>query len=65
MLKVVRVAPVFKGGAHDKLVNYRPISILPSLSKIVERLMCNRLLSFNNKYNLSLTVSLGSQESEY
>ena len=25
MLKVARVVPVFKGGAHDKLVNYRPI----------------------------------------
>ena len=31
MLKVTRVVPVFKGGAYDKLVNYRPISILPSL----------------------------------
>ena len=52
MVKVARVILVFKEEAHDKLVNYRPISILPSLSKIFERLMYNRLLSFINKYNI-------------
>ena len=29
MLKVARMVSVFKGGANDKIVHYRPISILP------------------------------------
>ena len=36
----------FKKGSTDQLTNYRPISLLPSLSKVLERIICNRLLSF-------------------
>ena len=34
------------------LINYRPISILPALSKIIERIMHIRLVSFFNKYKI-------------
>ena len=46
-------------GAHDKQVNYRSISILPSLSKIFERLMYNQLLSLINKYNILFDCQFG------
>ena len=36
-LKIARVVPVFKGGDDDDVNNYRPISILPTLSKILDR----------------------------
>ena len=39
LLKNTRVVPIFKGGSPDDLMNYRPISILPSLSTIFERLI--------------------------
>ena len=51
-LKIARVVPIFKGGDHSKLVNYRPISILPCISKIIERLMYVRLYSYLSKYSL-------------
>ena len=51
-LKIARVVPVFKGGDHSKSVNYRPISILPCISKILERLMYLRLYSYLLKYSL-------------
>jgi hypothetical protein len=51
-LKVARVVPIFKGGDPTKLINYRPVSILPSISKLLERLMYNRIMSFTNKYSL-------------
>ena len=35
--KSAKVIPVYKSGAKDELTNYRPISILPCLSKIYER----------------------------
>ncbi len=51
-LKIARVTPIFKAGDKTQLVNYRPISILPALSKIFERLMYNRLSAFLDKYNI-------------
>ena len=42
-LKIARVTPVFKGGDDKELGNYRPISVLPCFSKILERIMYNRL----------------------
>ena len=45
-LKLAKVVPVYKKGPTDQLTNYRPISLLPSLSKVFERIIRNRLLSF-------------------
>ena len=36
-LTMVRIIPAYKSGAKDSFANYRPISILPALSKIFER----------------------------
>ena len=51
-LKLARVTPVFKKGDQKICSNYRPISSLPFLSKIYERLIANRILSFFNKHSL-------------
>ena len=42
-LKKADVSPVFKKGNHNDKTNYRPVSILPSLSKIYERLIYNQI----------------------
>ena len=49
--KVSRTCPVFKSGNPEELTNYRPISCLPVLSKIIEKIVFKRLYSFlaNNK----------------
>ena len=46
VLKVALVTPVFKKGDPDLLHNYRPISLLPAISKIVEKCMANRIAHF-------------------
>ena len=46
LLKVARVTPTFKSGDMENVDNYRPISSLPVLSKLFERLTLNRMLSF-------------------
>ena len=51
-LKTSKVIPIFKSGKRDKVVNYRPISILLLLSKVFEKLMYNRLVKFLNKNNI-------------
>ena len=42
-LKIAKVTPVFKTGDLKEISNYRPISVLPCFSKILERIMHNRL----------------------
>jgi hypothetical protein len=44
--KVARVTPVFKDGHPSQLGNYQPISVLSVVSKIFERAIQERLLSF-------------------
>ena len=44
-LKIAKVIPVFKSGEESCLNNYRPISILPTFSKVLERIMYNRLFT--------------------
>ena len=45
-LKFADVSPVFKNGDVTKKNNYRQISVLPSLSKVFERLLSKQFLPF-------------------
>ena len=43
LMKIAIVSPIFKTGDTADISNYRPISVLPCFSKILERVMYNRL----------------------
>ena len=51
-LKVAKVFPIHKSGSKSDPCNYRPISILPTLSKIFEKHVNKHLMAYMNKYNL-------------
>jgi len=51
-LKVAKVIPLFKGGDNTLLTNSRPVSVLQCFSKIFEKIMYDRLLSFIKEYDL-------------
>jgi exonuclease III len=61
-LKVAKVIPLFKSGDTLSLNNYRPVSILPVFSKILERLMYSRILKFINKHNILYKYQFGFRE---
>jgi len=42
-LKIARVIPIFKKGDKTNLNNYRPISLLPVLSKVLEKVLNKQL----------------------
>ena len=44
--KAAKVNPIYKSGNVDLVENYRPISILPTLSKLLERAVHDQLYSF-------------------
>ena len=47
--KTAKVIPIFKKGNRTIVSNYRPISLLPTMSKVLEKIMYNRVISFLNK----------------
>ena len=51
-MKIARVTPVFKSGDISLMTNYRPISVLPYFSKMLESIMCSRLYKYLTKSNL-------------
>ena len=51
-LKQAKVHPIFKGGDKSDPNNYRPISILPTVSKIFEKHINKHLMGYLNKYKL-------------
>ena len=63
VLKTAKVVPVFKKDSKLDYSNYRPISLLSNIEKILEKLMYNRLHTFLNNilsitYNLDLDNSI-------
>lgn len=51
-LKIGKVIPILKTNNTEAIDNYRPITILTIISKIIEKIMYNRLMKYLNKYNL-------------
>lgn len=51
-LKIAKVVPLYKGGDKHYCMNYRPISLLPSLSKIFEKIIHVQLYNYFSQNNL-------------
>ena len=51
-IKIAKVVPLFKSGEKDVFTNYRPISLLPQFSKILEKLCNERMDTFLNKHDI-------------
>ena len=50
--KEAKVKPLFKSGAKDDINNYRPISILPTVSKLIEKWVDSQFSVYLNNFNL-------------
>lgn len=51
-MKTAVVRPVYKKGPKIDYNNYRPISILPTFDKIIERYVSDKIISYLNKYDI-------------
>ena len=52
LMKKAKISPLFKKGDKQDIRNYRPIAVLSVFSKILEKIMYNRLLCFLKKFNI-------------
>ena len=57
--KTAEVIPLFKGGDREDLGNYRPISLLPAIGKLFEKLLASRIIKFFIKYELFSPAQFG------
>ena len=55
LLKLADVIPIHKKEETSLMKNYRPVSLLPVVSKLFERNMHNQILSYIDKYSYELT----------
>lgn len=61
-LKSAAILPLHKKGATDEIGNYRPISLLPSISKIFEKAIKSRVVNFLNKTKFFSSAQFGFRE---
>ena len=54
------ITPIFKSGNADNAANYRPISLLPIISKILEKIIANQLSAFLEKNIYYLKTNMAS-----
>ena len=58
-LKIAKVIPLYKGGESKLLVDYRPVSVLPVFSKLLERLMYERITEFIDENEVLYNLQFG------
>ena len=61
-MKLAKVIPIFKKSGSDEIMkNYRPVSLLPVLSKVLERIVYNRLFNYLMKHKIISASQYGFQ----
>ncbi len=61
-LRLWKISPIYKKGDPMLFTNYHPISVLPVLSKVIERLMYNRLMDYLKNNNILYQYQFGFRE---
>ena len=61
-LKIGKVIPIHKGGTIHDIGNFRPISVLSIFSKVFEKIVYTRLMSFLNTHDILSESQFGFRE---
>jgi hypothetical protein len=63
-LKIQVQRPIYKNGSKKNLDNYRPISLLSNINKIIEKFFAKKILTFLNKHNVITEKQFGFRQSK-
>jgi uncharacterized protein YlzI (FlbEa/FlbD family) len=64
LLKVAKIRPVYKRENKQEVGNYRPIWVLSIFSKILEKIVYNRFVSFTTKFKILTETQYGFQKNK-
>jgi hypothetical protein len=56
--------PIYKNGEKEEAINYRPITLVPALSKVLEKVIAHQLLAFLEKYDIFYKSQFGFRKNE-
>ena len=59
---MAEVIPIYKKGNEKQLTNHRPISLLPSISKVFEKTLFKQIHSYFKSKNLYFSSQYGFRE---
>jgi len=59
ILKLAKVIPIYKSKDKQQFSNYRPISLLPSVSKVLEKIIHKRVYKFLSKNDMLYAKQFG------
>ena len=62
ILKKARITPLFKNGERENPNNYRPISVLPTISKLIERHVAKQLNTYLKHHDILYQTQSGFRE---
>ena len=63
--KVANAIPIHKKGSHTDLCNYRPISLLSTFNKLLEKIVSGRLLKFLEKEKMLFPGQFGFRSNHF
>ena len=58
-MKIAKIVPLFKSGEKNVFTNYRPISLLPQFSNILDKLYNERMDTFLSKHDILSLIQYG------
>lgn len=61
-LKRAIITPVYKSGDRDEISNYRPISVLSVITKIIEKLLNTRLIKYLDRFDILSPFQFGFRQ---
>ena len=57
--KKAKLIPVFKSGQKNVFTNYRPISLLPTISKVIEKVVAKQVIEYLTRNHLLHNLQFG------
>ena len=63
--KISRISQIYKSGLRSDPSNYRPIASIPYFSKILEKCLCNQLVSYFDNFSLFTNVQYGFRKKTF
>ena len=64
LLKLAHVTPIHKGNTRLAVTNYRPVSVLPIVSKVFEQIVHKRVYDFLISHNIIYEHQFGFQKNK-